>query len=395
MQSLARCRRYFPVVSLLLSLILALSLLSSCNLNDSPTEWSGGPDNNGGEHDTQDVLHGNDVSDVMPGDPDVGDPGRDIQDAFNAADAAQDTVQETTPDSTNDTTPDASDDTEVCMADICDDPDPTCHDAIKNGDETDVDCGGSCAPCDDGLSCGEPADCVSGVCDNNICQAPACDDGVFNGDETGIDCGGSCDPCPACVNHDECGDASVGGWSTCSGFSSICDTTGTQSRPVYTPQCSAGACTTEETSETRGCARITDDISCGNVTYGTWSTCSGFSGTCGNSGTQSRTVYTPTCSNGTCTAVETTELRSCTRNTNSTKCGDTVFGTWRNCIGLTECSTEGRESRTVTTYACDSGTCKSTLFQETRDCLLFTECKPCGLNGICGNGQCYEGLQCQ
>ena len=44
----------------------------------------------------------------------------------------------------------------------------TCFDGILNGDETDVDCGGSCVAC------------------------PTCSDGVQNGDETGVDCGGSC-----------------------------------------------------------------------------------------------------------------------------------------------------------------------------------------------------------
>ncbi|MEZ4988189.1 MAG: T9SS type A sorting domain-containing protein, partial [Saprospiraceae bacterium] len=50
-------------------------------------------------------------------------------------------------------------------------PAPTCDDGIQNGDETGVDCGGSCAPC------------------------ATCDDGIQNGDETGVDCGGSCAPC--------------------------------------------------------------------------------------------------------------------------------------------------------------------------------------------------------
>ena len=30
-------------------------------------------------------------------------------------------------------------------------PGVACDDAVKNGDETDVDCGGSCTPCADGL----------------------------------------------------------------------------------------------------------------------------------------------------------------------------------------------------------------------------------------------------
>ncbi len=50
---------------------------------------------------------------------------------------------------------------------------PTCTDGIQNGDETGVDCGGSCPPCD----------------------GPTCTDGIQNGDETGVDCGGSCPPC--------------------------------------------------------------------------------------------------------------------------------------------------------------------------------------------------------
>lgn len=71
-----------------------------------------------------------------------------------------------------------------------------CDDGIANGDETDVDCGGSCEPCEDGLGCGLGDDCVSGVCgEDELCAAPACDDEALNGDETDVDCGGSCDPC--------------------------------------------------------------------------------------------------------------------------------------------------------------------------------------------------------
>ena len=41
----------------------------------------------------------------------------------------------------------------------------TCDDAELNGDESDVDCGGSCAPCVNGAACMAGADCVSGACD--------------------------------------------------------------------------------------------------------------------------------------------------------------------------------------------------------------------------------------
>lgn len=52
----------------------------------------------------------------------------------------------------------------------------SCFNGIQDGDETGVDCGGSCAPC------------------------PTCDDGIQNGGETGIDCGGpDCEPCTGIV----------------------------------------------------------------------------------------------------------------------------------------------------------------------------------------------------
>ncbi|MBK8718069.1 MAG: hypothetical protein IPN32_25560, partial [Deltaproteobacteria bacterium] len=42
---------------------------------------------------------------------------------------------------------------------------PDCFDGVHNGDETDVDCGGSCHPCDDGQGCAVLEDCYSLVCD--------------------------------------------------------------------------------------------------------------------------------------------------------------------------------------------------------------------------------------
>ncbi|RME54579.1 hypothetical protein D6777_03315 [Candidatus Woesearchaeota archaeon] len=74
----------------------------------------------------------------------------------------------------------------------------TCDDGIKNQDETDIDCGGSCEACDDEMDCSKDDDCKSANCESGICKpAPeTCDDGIKNQDETDIDCGGSCDPCP-------------------------------------------------------------------------------------------------------------------------------------------------------------------------------------------------------
>src|SRR5262245_10430595 len=43
-------------------------------------------------------------------------------------------------------------------------PAPTCSDGIKNGAESDTDCGGTCAACADGAGCAAAGDCTSGVC---------------------------------------------------------------------------------------------------------------------------------------------------------------------------------------------------------------------------------------
>jgi hypothetical protein len=85
----------------------------------------------------------------------------------------------------------------VCAAGKC--APPTCMDNLRNEDETDIDCGGKhCGACPDSYSCVLPADCQSQVCQDNRCQIPSCVDGVQNGTETGLDCGDDAGACPAC-----------------------------------------------------------------------------------------------------------------------------------------------------------------------------------------------------
>ena len=63
----------------------------------------------------------------------------------------------------------------VCTGGVCQA--PLCGDGVKNGSETDVDCGGSCADCTPGHSCASGGDCTSGVCTGGVCQSPTCADG--------------------------------------------------------------------------------------------------------------------------------------------------------------------------------------------------------------------------
>ncbi len=83
-----------------------------------------------------------------------------------------------------------------CLSSYCVDGkcmEASCTDGVQNGHESDVDCGDTCSPCLLGKKCFYDSDCASGYCDpTGLCTEPSCYDGVRNGDETGIDCGGSC-----------------------------------------------------------------------------------------------------------------------------------------------------------------------------------------------------------
>jgi hypothetical protein len=93
----------------------------------------------------------------------------------------------------------------LCLEGTCRDVSPA--DGLKDGDETDVDCGGTKAPaCADDKACKAASDCVSGVCTGGICQRPTSTDGVKNGDETDVDCGGTTTSAPKCATGKGCAD---------------------------------------------------------------------------------------------------------------------------------------------------------------------------------------------
>ncbi|MBC6995599.1 cohesin domain-containing protein [Neolewinella lacunae] len=109
---------------------------------------------------------------------------------------------------------------------------PTCSDGIRNGNETGVDCGGSCPPCTptptctDGIRNGNETGIDCGGSCPPCTPTPTCTDGIRNGNETGIDCGGSC---PPCTTTPTCSDGIQNGTETgidCGGSCAPCATTG-------------------------------------------------------------------------------------------------------------------------------------------------------------------------
>ncbi len=66
---------------------------------------------------------------------------------------------------------------------------PTCHDDVKNQDESDVDCGGVCTyKCEIGQSCNYDEDCEAGlICSSQMCSEPRPGSGAITGNKKDTD----------------------------------------------------------------------------------------------------------------------------------------------------------------------------------------------------------------
>jgi hypothetical protein len=80
-------------------------------------------------------------------------------------------------------------------------PEVTCRNRVRDGNESDIDCGGSCQACATLRSCNVAGDCQSNACDGGSCRAPTCNDGERDGFESDVDCGGGC---PVCATGRSC-----------------------------------------------------------------------------------------------------------------------------------------------------------------------------------------------
>ena len=105
----------------------------------------------------------------------------------------------------------------------------SCTDAIKNGTETDVDCGGSCPKCGNGKTCLADADCRSGSCLNHVCTSckPGSTINCYTGPD-GTENVGVCHAGTATCLRDGSGFGTCAGQvlpqpETCNGFDDDCD----------------------------------------------------------------------------------------------------------------------------------------------------------------------------
>ena len=139
---------------------------------------------------------------------------------------------------------------------------PTCTDTSKNGDETDVDCGGgTCPGCADGKKCLKGTDCLSAVCTSGVCAAPSCSDKVKNSDETDVDCGGA--KCPKCFDAKQCKAAGDCVSGVCDATSGLClaPTCGDKVKNSDETDVDCGGSTCPKCADKKGCKAAADCLS--------------------------------------------------------------------------------------------------------------------------------------
>ncbi|MEW6431281.1 MAG: hypothetical protein AB1730_07205 [Myxococcota bacterium] len=247
-----------------------------------------------------------------------------------------------------------------------------------------------------GAPCGAAGECLSNFCADGVCCDTACGGAcdacsVANGasangtctllgasrvcraavDSCDVEerCTGTSADCPPngfASSGTSCGQTTYGNWSTCSA-GSTCATSGTQTRTRTDQSCNGtGACQPTSTTESQACTRVTEGASCGTTTYGAWTACS-YADACATTGSRTRSRTDAVCAGGTCGMVMTTETDTagCNRATNGTSCGSSTFGAWSSCSYAGQCSETGSRTRTRTDAVCSNGTCGTVTATET------------------------------
>ncbi len=254
--------------------------------------------------------------------------------------------------------------------------DPSCADGVLNGDETDVDCGGTCAPCANTDDCLVASDCASGFCNANVCSP-------CGGDQ---DCAANefCDPSVnggTCVDDltggAPCNDAAECGTGFCvDGF--CCDT-------LCDGLCDACSAALKGSGSDGTCEPIASgsdpNDECGSANP---STC-GQTGSCdGASACELHPAMTP-CAAPTCNAGTAAAVDLCDGS------GSCVDGGTASC-GFFSCNVAGTGCNTTCTTDpecagnayCDAGVCVAKL----------TDGASCIASNQCANGNCVDGTCC-
>jgi hypothetical protein len=278
---------------------------------------------------------------------------------------------------------------------------PTCFDLVQNGDETDVDCGGSCgATCKDTgpqQQCKGAGDCLSHVCTGGLCQPPTCSDAITNGNETDVDCGGTCDALGhTCAANKHCAVNADCKSNTC--FNFVCQAT-----------CADGTMNGNETDVDCGGTCDLQNLRCSNGKHCLVANdCSSLVCTVGicaapncADGVQNGAETGLDCGGGTCPSCPagqgctgTTDCQSkvCTGSVcQAPSCFDGVQNggeTDKDCGGATTCPLCVTGLHCIANGDCTSGVCSNFT------CAVLTQGAACGVNSQCGTNNCVNGVCC-
>jgi len=302
-----------------------------------------------------------------------------------------------------------------------------CDDGVKNGDETDIDCGGSCgATCLTNKACSSAADCLNKVCSGmpKKCAAPTCMDGFKNGDETDVDCGGACGatcgPAQSCSKNGDCKGGTCTG-STCA--ESCSDGTLNNSEkgvdcggPICLNGCETGApCDVPSDCTNTFCV---DGFCCDAACTGTCTACSaslktsGMDGICGpaKQGTDPHmscdVAASTTCGDAT---GDCDGAGKCEKWPALTPCGDVASCTNGTQTNADTCDGNGACTDNLTQqcglYACGATKCNTSCASDI-DCAATAYCAgnvcvakkangaACGAANQCSSGSCTDGFCC-
>lgn len=261
----------------------------------------------------------------------------------------------------------------------CNDDNP-CTDDVCNVD-------GTCSYTNNTVACDDGSFC-NGL---DRCEGGSCAGHAGNPCGGGTTCDATAGVCVGCTSDAMCPAPMAGSWGACGGFADGCATSGTQSRTLRTFSCMSGSCVPSDTTESQACSRPTDGLVCGATSCGSFGACAG-SG-CDTAGTQSRTCTDQVCSGGTCRGMPRTESAGCLRPTDGMSCGATTCGPFGSCGGFADaCSLDGTQNRTCTDYVCSGGGCGASMRNESQGCSRgSTDGNACGGTTCGGWGPC-EGF---
>jgi hypothetical protein len=238
---------------------------------------------------------------------------------------------------------------------------PTCSDGIRNGNETDVDCGGpTCPKCATGKTCASGTDCVSGVCTNGVCvTAPKVCSATVCGAQNG---------CPACANGQGCGTGADCSSGHCSGGVCVQCAAATDCPPAAAGSCQAAVCTAGVCAFTADNANLPANTAC------TTGTCTG--GTPGHQNVADHTVCGAglVCSGGQCVGCA-----------DATDCPAPASGSCQTATCTAGvCGVGPDNANTPASTACATGTCTNGTpgHQNVADHTV------CGASLVCSGGQC-------